>query len=156
MTREEIVSHLVQIPIFNTLDTRQINVLASYVNWFSFDKDVILFHEGDEGDYFGFIASGSLEVLKESSHGKNVVIATLNEGRTLGEMAMADSFPRSATVRTKTEVTLLMLKRKSFDLLCEQHAAIGIIILRELARLLSLYLRRSSGILADHLEPHTS
>lgn len=59
-----------------------------------------LFQEGDPGDYLYIIMKGSVEIIKE---GKGVLVE-LPEGSLLGEMAIVDSGPRSATARCKTDL----------------------------------------------------
>jgi CRP-like cAMP-binding protein len=54
---------------------------------------------------------------------------------------------------SKTKSTLLILTRKDFEKLLEQHPQIGIKILKGLAKLLSMNLRKTSSLLADHMLP---
>ena len=75
-----------------------------------FDADEFLFEEGDAGECAYIIESGSVEVSLGKG-GRKLVIATLGAGEVLGEMAIIDNFPRTATARAieRTKVTAIPL-----------------------------------------------
>ncbi|HID30245.1 MAG TPA: cyclic nucleotide-binding domain-containing protein [Desulfobacterales bacterium] len=150
-----VVDSLCNVPLFDRLNGDELTVLAGYVNVIEVKRGEYIFKEGDRGDFICFVEKGSLDVMKKSSAGGNVIIATLTKGRSIGEMSVIDHFPRSATVRARAETTLLTLTRTRFDLILEQYPIIGIKILKEIARLLSQNLRRTSSQLADYMLPLT-
>lgn len=73
----------------------------------------ILFREGERGEEMYLIRSGKVEI-SNSAGGAKKVLATLSEGSFLGEMAIVDDAPRSATATALTEVSLLILDRAAF------------------------------------------
>jgi len=148
-----IVDFLTRIPMFDSLKTEELSLLTRHMNFMDLDSGEILFREGDKGDYVCFVAEGSLDVVKKSEKGHYVTLATLPKGRSIGEMAVIDDFPRSATVRARTKATLVILTRKGFDLILDEHSAIGIKILKGISRLLSHNLRKTSSRLADYMLP---
>ncbi|NVM22618.1 MAG: cyclic nucleotide-binding domain-containing protein [Desulfobacterales bacterium] len=150
-----IIDSLTNIPIFDRLNATELSVVIKHMNLFDVDPGEYVFKEGDEGDYVCFVANGSLEVLKRSEKGDAVVIATLNSGRSIGEMSVVDHFPRSATVRARKKATLVTLKRREFDSLLEKHPTIGIKILKGISLLLSQNLRKTSSRLVDYMLPIT-
>ena len=76
----------------------------------SFDTDEFVFREGDPGDCAYIIDSGMVEVSLDKD-GRKLVVATLTKGDILGEMAIIDQLPRSASARAivPTEVTAIPL-----------------------------------------------
>ena len=64
----------------------------------SFDTDEFIFSEGDPGDCAYIIDSGMVEVSLDKE-GRKLVMATLTQGDILGEMAIIDRQPRSASAR---------------------------------------------------------
>jgi len=150
-----LVDSLSNIPLFDRLNGQELGVLAKYVNVIDVNPGEYIFKEGDKGDYVCFVEKGSLDVMKRSSAGGTAIIATLTRGRSIGEMAVIDKFPRSATIRARTEATLLTLTRSGFDLILEQEPTIGVKILKGISRLLSQNLRRTSSQLADYMLPLT-
>lgn len=70
--------------------------------------------QGDPGDYFYVIESGSAEVVREEA-GKQQKLATLAAGGSFGEEALLKGEPRNATVRMKTGGRILKLGKAEFD-----------------------------------------
>lgn len=144
---------ILNIPILGTLKDKELMVIEKYLNFIEMTPGEIVFEEGDRGDYVCFVVEGSLDVLKKSEAGEDIVISTLSKGRSIGEMAVIDDLPRSATVKARTKATLLTLSRENFDYVLAEHSAIGVKILKGIARLLSLNLRKTSSRLADYMLP---
>lgn len=144
---------ILNIPILGTLKDKELMVIEKYLNFIEMTPGEIVFEEGDRGDYVCFVVEGSLDVLKKSEVGEDIVISTLSKGRSIGEMAVIDDLPRSATVKARTKATLLTLSRENFDYVLAEHSAIGVKILKGIARLLSLNLRKTSSRLADYMLP---
>jgi EAL domain-containing protein (putative c-di-GMP-specific phosphodiesterase class I)/CRP-like cAMP-binding protein len=63
-----------------------------------FDENDFLFEEGDDGDCAYIIESGSVELSIDKGD-RILVIATIGEGDVLGEMALIDKLPRTASAR---------------------------------------------------------
>jgi len=154
LSKDSLVDFLMDIPIFADLDGAQLKILADHMTFFEIKTGEILFREGDPGDYVCFVVEGGLDVLKEGSEtGKQVVIATVAPKRSIGEMSVIDRTARSATVKARVGTSLLSLPKKSFDDLLDSHPRIGIPILKGIARLLSMNMRKTSSRLADYMLP---
>jgi CRP-like cAMP-binding protein len=148
-----IIDFLISIPIFDEIKGEDLKIISRHMNLVELNPREILFREGEKGDYVCFVAEGSLEVLKKTEAGGYVPLAGLRRGRSIGEMAVIDDFPRSATVRAHSKATLVTLSRERFNLILEQHPGIGVSILKGIARLLSQNLRKTSSRLADYMLP---
>ena len=76
----------------------------------TFDTDEYIFSEGDPGDCAYIIDSGMVEVALDKD-GRKLIMATLTKGDILGEMAIIDRMPRSASARAivPTQVTAIPL-----------------------------------------------
>ncbi len=144
---------ILNIPILGTLKDKELMVIEKYLNFIELTPGEIVFEEGDPGDFVCFVVEGSLDVVKTSETGEDIVISTLSKGRSIGEMAVIDELPRSATVKARTKATLLTLSRENFEYILSEHSNIGVKILKGIARLLSLNLRKTSSRLADYMLP---
>ena len=68
-----------------------------------------LFNTGDPGDGLYLIIEGKLGILSG-----NVMLGTRGPGEYVGELALLDDSPRSATVEATTDALLLKLHRENF------------------------------------------
>lgn len=148
---ETIIDFLIGLPLFDDLTSGELKTVAKHMTFIEIKKNDVLFYEGDKGNYMCFVVDGMLEVVKQTEHQTEAVISTLARGRSIGEMSVIDNFPRSATVRAKTPATLLVLTREAFETLLTTHTHLGIKLLKSLARLLSMNLRKASSQLADFM-----
>lgn len=153
--QEPISDFLLNTPLFDGLKTNEIENIAKHLSSIELSKDEILVKEGEEGNCVCFVVEGTLDVIKQSLTGESVIITALHRGRSIGEMSIIDDFPRSATVKARTQVKLVILTREGFDLLLEENPQVGIKILKKISRLLSLNLRKTSSRLADYMLPLT-
>ncbi|MBB4286937.1 cyclic nucleotide-binding domain-containing protein [Roseospira goensis] len=78
------------------------------------DAGQILFREGEFGDRAYVVRSGRLEVSRRIGSAE-VVIAVEGPGTILGEMALIDDHPRSATVRAMEDARLTVVPKEAFQ-----------------------------------------
>ncbi len=78
-----------------------------------FGKGEALMREGDRGDCAYIIESGNVEILVQRD-GQLLQIGTRGPGSMLGEMAMVDDKPRTATVRALEDSTAIEITREDF------------------------------------------
>lgn len=72
-----------------------------------------VFHEGDPASSFYAIESGEVEIVVESRGGE--VVAVLGPGDFFGEMALVRSEPRSAGVRARSELEVVVMGKRVFE-----------------------------------------
>ena len=150
--RDAIVNSLAAIRLFSALERTELERIASHMNIFKLAAGDLVFREGDAGDFVCFVIEGTLTVTKQNLSGEDIVIAELRGGRSIGEMAIVDDYPRSATVSAKKQTILVTLTRERFNHLIESNPLLGIKILKGIARLLSLHLRETSTqLLLSHV-----
>jgi CRP/FNR family cyclic AMP-dependent transcriptional regulator len=140
--------------LFREFEWPQIQMLASYMGLYCAPQGATIFREGDRGEYMCVLIEGELEMYKEDSHGARKIVAVMNHGKTIGEMAMVDGEPRSATAVVSKAVQLVVLTRDKFLEISLEKPALATKILLVVARMLSQRLRFTSGELVDYLETH--
>jgi len=144
---------ILNIPILARLKDKELRTVEKYMNLIDVIPGQTVFKEGDRGDYVCFVVDGALDVVKESASGESIVIATLSKGGSIGEMAVIDELPRSATIKARSKSTLITLSQENFNYILAEHSAIGVKILKGITRLLSMNLRKTSSRLADYMLP---
>jgi CRP/FNR family transcriptional regulator, cyclic AMP receptor protein len=76
-------------------------------------------------------------LIKGDIDGKHKILATFSKGKALGEIALFDGEPRSATVVADGPVTLLVLSRENLDRLLADHPRLGAKLLFKLGKIIS-------------------
>ena len=89
------------------------------------------------------VLAGEVEIVKNDA-----VITTLKAGVHLGEMAMIDNAPRSASVRARTDVNLLVMRREEFFGLIKSEPVIASKLLWSFVKVLSGRLRETNEALS--------
>jgi CRP/FNR family cyclic AMP-dependent transcriptional regulator len=97
-----------------------------------------LFNEGEKGDLMYVLMSGTVMILIRGR-----LLETAEVGAMVGEMAMIDEAPRSATVIAKTDCKFLPIDRKRFNFLVQQTPNFAVHVMRVIAD----RLRRADAIL---------
>ncbi len=105
---------LCQVPLFADLSDEDLDHLAAGVFSESFPAGTVVFSEGDDGDRACVIIDGEVEVIKVTGP-REVLLAVRGPGDVIGEMALLDSAPRMASIRTKSEVTFLSIPKEVLD-----------------------------------------
>jgi CRP/FNR family transcriptional regulator, cyclic AMP receptor protein len=136
----------------NELSYPQIKKLAAYMDVYKVPKETMLFYEGDKSTFLVLIVKGQVHVVKFDSNHEPKRIATLGPGKTIGEMTLIDGEPRSASAITATDATLMVMTMEHFNRLVDEWPRVAIILVLKIAKLVSQYLRQTSGRLIDHVD----
>lgn len=152
-SRKELIDFIVNLPLFEFLEIKDLIKVAKRMTLMELAPGDVLFQEWEKADFACFIESGKLDVTKKTGPEKSETVATLKRGRSIGEMSIINNFPRSSTVIARSKARLAILPRSGFDDLLVKEAEIGIKILKGLANLLSVNLKKTSSRLADNMLP---
>jgi CRP-like cAMP-binding protein len=93
----------------------------------------MLYQTGDTGDGCYRLNSGILKVIMTSSQGDEQILAILAPGTIVGDLAMIDGLPRSASVIALTDCELRFISRTDFEHFASQNAEIYQYLLKVLA-----------------------
>lgn len=143
-TDNPLFDYLKNSPIFSRLDPYMFQVVEKALRFRELQPREILFTEGEHGDYIAFLLIGELAVIKYGQTGAEITVGTIRTGESIGEMALLDSLSRSATIRAASLCALVTLSCTDFEAILTDHPRIGVEMLRGLAIILSLNLRRTS------------
>ena len=106
--------------------------------------DKVLFLEGDPGDGCYRVEDGLLKVSFISSTGSERILAILGRGAVVGELAILDELPRSASVTAIRDSQLRFVSRQQFSLVAKSHPE----IYRHITSLLAARLRDTNMAVA--------
>jgi CRP-like cAMP-binding protein len=136
------------LTLFKKLTARELRELEELLHERSYQKDEIIFDEGDAGLGLFVVVSGRVKV--SSTHAALQHLAPeFAPGDFFGELALFDESPRTARAIAIEPTEILALFRREFFSLMEQDRGIGVKILFELSRTVC---RRSRKLVLQ--EPH--
>lgn len=138
--RSEKADALKDIPLFSGLSNKERMELARHVDEIAVRSDTMLTVQGGPGDAFYLIVDGKADVIRNETK-----IATLGAGDSVGEMALLDGEPRSATVVMTSDGTVLTMPRREFTAVLKDIPGIGLKMLVTL----SLRLREANNRLVE-------
>jgi len=128
-TQDTKVQALRRAPLFEDLSRKELLQLARASEDLEVAPGKVLCNEGEVGQEFFVIIDGKVEVTRK---GKRV--AMRGGGEFVGEIALLEETPRTATVTAKTPLRLFVLTRKDFRHLVNENPSVERKVLRALAR----------------------
>ena len=87
-----------------------------------------LFREGEKGEKMYVLLEGEMEILLG-----DFVLETVRQGALIGEMALIDDSPRTASVVAKTPCRLAEIDRRQFHFLVQQTPHFATHVMKTLA-----------------------
>ncbi|MFO8057254.1 MAG: response regulator [bacterium] len=128
------------MPLFLGLAEDQIEKIVSESKRRKFPAGEVIIREGEQGDHFYGILSGTVVVEKGADQ---AVLARLGPGEEFGELALVDREVRVATCRAETEVEALEIERTEFEKVLEDDPELERKLLRSLLAILARRLRQT-------------
>jgi CRP/FNR family cyclic AMP-dependent transcriptional regulator len=109
----ERIELLKAIPLFESLETEDLNALVGKLREVSVASGATVFAQGDEGDAMYVIEDGAVDIVAGSGKQK-VILRTLFKQQYFGELSLLDGAPRSASAVASRATQLLALDRDDF------------------------------------------
>lgn len=135
--------------IFRDFDWDELCLVASFMTCRELYAGEVLFEEGDPGSFMAVLTSGVVSVVKKGVGGGVIIVGDIHVRQVVGEQALIDGEPRSASVYAQTGVDLLVLRKEAFERIVESYPRVGAKLLTALARVMSGRLRKTTGQLAS-------
>ena len=136
-------------PILGLLVSTDRAQLARLMTEHRYEPGEILFKEGDIGDEMYIIRSGRVAVVK-GDFDSPTVLGYRGPGEIIGEMALLEDRPRSASVVAIENLQVLCISRENFQQFLESNSAVGMSILGVLSsRLRAADEARRTGVEAE-------
>ncbi len=138
---------LSSVSIFSSLGEREIDQLLELTTTRRLKAKEVLFRKGEPGNQLYGVMIGRLKVVTTGADGKELVFGVMSPGDVIGDIAIADSEPRSASVVALEPSELLTLHRREFIPYLERHPKVAI----HLAGILAGRVRRLSEKAEDSI-----
>jgi CRP-like cAMP-binding protein len=128
-SRDAKVEALKRAPLFEGLSRKQLIELAKLTEDVDLKAGKVLCREGERGQEFFVIMEGEVQVTRDRK-----LLTTRGSGEFLGEIALVEDVPRTATVTAKTPIRFFVLTRRHFLRLLDEQPGVERKVLRALAR----------------------
>lgn len=115
----------------------------------TFKVDDVIMAQGDHGTCAYFIQAGRVGIVVEKPDGTLLDMGTRGAGNIIGEMAIIDDQPRSATVRCLEDCTLLEVTKEDFARSVRGTNPIVRLVVQVILMRYRDILRRSTALLDD-------
>jgi signal transduction histidine kinase len=116
---------------FKGLAEEELQEMADATRLCTYPPGHVLCHEGAYEEVFYILAEGNAAISKNiSEQDGERILRIAGRGDLVGEMALIQNVPRSATVRTTTECTVLEMDKRDFETLLRRSPSMAINIIR--------------------------
>lgn len=134
MPRDEKIELMRSVPLFRGLTDTELERVSALADIVELPKDRVILTQGQNGWEMFVLVTGSARVERDGQS-----LGERGPGEVLGEIALLDGGPRTATVTLSKASRLLVLARREFQTLLDEFPEIRLRILETVAgRLRSL------------------
>jgi len=132
------------IPLFEGLSPEDLAALAAKMSERRFAAGQIIMNQGDRGSEMYVVADGHVNIFLPGENSRRLSLKDIARGEFLGELALFDDKPRSASALATTDTLLLELTHATLSRYLETrpHAAMAIL------RTMSERLRETNALLS--------
>lgn len=129
MARDEKLEQLRRVPLFAALSRPDIERLGMVAESVEVADGEVLTRQGATGREFFVVVRGQVGIIRDGQQ-----IATLGPGDFLGEIALIDGEPRTATAIAEGATHLMVIERRDFLALIDSSPSVRLSVLEALAR----------------------
>ena len=112
---------LKDIVLFSNLDDETLYKIHTITTSVKFDKDSIIFYEGDSSKYLYCLISGIVKLYKVTSTDKEIIMKYFHSNELIAEVANFDNIAYPATSMAYTDVELIKIDFEKFKELVYAH-----------------------------------
>lgn len=113
---QQIIDGLGSDTLLGALDPEQLEKLLRDAARRELSKGEVVINQGDEsGDFAICLLSGALKISMVSVNGREIILNYASPGDVVGEIAMLDSGPRTATVTAIEPSEVLIIPSRAFE-----------------------------------------
>jgi CRP-like cAMP-binding protein len=127
------------VRVFRNLSNVQAGALASACRELRFQAGDVVFRQNSPEQALFIVLEGIVDIVRTEVEEP---IATIESGEVFGEMGLIEALPRSAGAVCRNPSRLLVLQPEDFDRFVDGDPEAGVLVLRNLAQILSARLRQ--------------
>lgn len=128
---------LKDIPLFSALNEKQLAELQSDVHIHQYNKDSIVFYEGDESEYLYILLEGAVRLYKTAPKGKQIHMHNFEAPEAIALFVAFEKIPFPATCELLTDGYIGLLPLEKFHA-CLSNASFSATLVKALSRRMKL------------------
>jgi CRP-like cAMP-binding protein len=141
---EEIRDVFTALPLFDGFTAEDHGNLCDYLTCYAAASRTTILKEGSTGDLLIIVLTGSMSILKNDIHGKQLHLTQVNPGGFIGELSLVDGNRRFASCITNEPTDLAVLTRTELARLMKERPQLGNKVLLLLLQLVATRLRETT------------
>ena len=134
MTAEELAGLLTPKSILSVLSREELVDLLAISSVCKMKSGEEILAQGDEGDALVVILAGVVRISMIAPNGHEIVLDYAEPGSVLGEIAMLDGHPRTASATAMYAGRYLRVGQPAVENFIERHPKVALAMLRDMAR----------------------
>jgi serine/threonine-protein kinase len=123
-----VLEHFGGIPLFSGVSKKGLRALVAAADEIAVREGKDLVREGEHGRELYVVVSGSVRVVRKGRR-----VATMGPGDFFGELALVSGAPRTATVTTETETTVMVLDPRRFEVVMDREPQVAKAVMAAMA-----------------------
>src|SRR5438128_3159460 len=134
MPEQRVAEYLRRLPLFSRLPDGELAELGDRVRTKQYRRGETIFRKDDPGQHFYVVLDGAVKIALPGEFGQEALVALLRGGEFLGELALFDHGPRSATATALEDTRCALLAGEDFLSFVEAHPAATKVVFEALAK----------------------
>lgn len=136
-----------KIPIFQDLSKRELKTISKILYERLYEAGEFMFETGQPGAAMFIIKDGQIQITRTGKSGEELILATIGNKEFVGELALLDSSPRSASAYVLKQTVALAIFRSDLEKLFESSPELGNKVMRRLATVIGMRLKATNDLL---------
>jgi len=149
----EIADVLRTTPVFRKLSPDDRARVAAQAQLRQYTRGSLIFSEGEPSETFYMVTSGRVKVFKMTPMGKDVILEIFGVGDPIGAVAVYEGWPFPASAVALEDTTCVLIERRVFFTLLEQHPSLVRGLLLGLTQRLIELTNRLAELTGGRVEP---
>ena len=134
MTPAELAALLPEGSLFSGCSAAELEDLLAVGSLVGVQPNETILRQGDDGDALVLLLEGVVRVSMVTSNGREIILDYAEPGAMLGEIALLDGEPRTASIISLWKGSVLRLSRAAFEGFIERHPRMALRMMRDMAR----------------------
>jgi CRP-like cAMP-binding protein len=134
MTPAELAALLPERSLFSGCSAAELEDLLAVGSILNVQPNETILRQGDDGDALILLLEGVVRVSMVTSNGREIILDYAEPGAMLGEIALLDGEPRTASTISLWKGRVLRLSRAAFESFIERHPKMALKVMRDMAQ----------------------